>query len=89
MKKVPCNDVLHVVTTYLSVTGYENAKKTQCTHIAVFTAASETFANKNINSTISDSLNRYRELCKKASEDGLQVRGYGNASPFSHYRYRG
>jgi hydroxymethylglutaryl-CoA lyase len=56
--------------------GYENAVKTGCSHIAVFTAASETFAQRNINSTIGDSLARYRELCKKAAKDGLQVRGY-------------
>ena len=56
--------------------GYENAVKTGCSHIAVFTAASETFAQRNINSTIADSLARYRELCKKAAKDGLQVRGY-------------
>jgi hydroxymethylglutaryl-CoA lyase len=42
----------------------------------VFTAASETFAQRNINSTIGDSLARYRELCKKAAKDGLLVRGY-------------
>jgi len=56
--------------------GYENATKTKCTHLAVMAAASERFAERNINSTIRESLARYREICSKAASDGLHVRGY-------------
>jgi hydroxymethylglutaryl-CoA lyase len=71
-----CARVRACANVELWAAGYENAVKTGCSHIAVFTAASETFAQRNINSTIGDSLARYRELCKKAAKDGLQVRGY-------------
>lgn len=44
--------------------------------IAVFTAASETFNQKNINMTIAQSLERIRTTVKRAKDAGLWVRGY-------------
>jgi hydroxymethylglutaryl-CoA lyase len=44
--------------------------------IAVFTAASETFAKKNINATIAESIKRFEPVVETAKERGLVVRGY-------------
>jgi len=44
--------------------------------IAVFTAASETFARRNINMTIDESLNGFEPLVRQALANGMTVRGY-------------
>ncbi len=44
--------------------------------VAVFTAASEEFTQKNINCSIDESLQRFQPVMKLASEAGLPVRGY-------------
>lgn len=44
--------------------------------IAVFTAASEAFSQKNTNCSVDESLRRLREVCNAAGERGLSVRGY-------------
>lgn len=44
--------------------------------VAVFTAASETFCQKNINASISESVGRFKPVVKQAREHGLAVRGY-------------
>lgn len=44
--------------------------------IAIFTAASETFCQKNTNCSIEESLDRLSIVTNKAKENGLKVRGY-------------
>ena len=44
--------------------------------ISVFTAVSETFNQKNINTTVDGSLGRFRPVVRRAKELGLPVRGY-------------
>ena len=44
--------------------------------IAVFTAASETFSEKNTNATIAQTIERFRPVIEMARGHGLQVRGY-------------
>ena len=44
--------------------------------IAVFTSASEGFSKKNTNCSISESINRLREVTKAANGRGINVRGY-------------
>lgn len=44
--------------------------------IAIFTAASEAFSQKNTNCSVAESLTRLQEVCKMAKEEGLVVRGY-------------
>jgi hydroxymethylglutaryl-CoA lyase len=44
--------------------------------IAIFTAASQTFCQKNTNCTIEESLERLAIVTRKALEAGLKVRGY-------------
>jgi len=56
--------------------GYERARAVGVTEIAVFTAASEAFNQKNINASIDESIDRFRPVMARAREDGVPVRGY-------------
>jgi len=44
--------------------------------VSVFTAASETFAKKNTNATIAETLDRFKPVIAAAHASGLRVRGY-------------
>ncbi|XP_049803583.1 hydroxymethylglutaryl-CoA lyase, mitochondrial isoform X1 [Schistocerca nitens] len=44
--------------------------------VAVFGAASETFSKKNINCSISESQQRFKEVITEALNNGIKVRGY-------------
>ncbi|TGM07986.1 hydroxymethylglutaryl-CoA lyase [Leptospira barantonii] len=59
-----------------NVKGYEAAKNAGYPEVAVFTAASESFVKKNINRTVAESIEGFKEIFKLAKEDGIQVRGY-------------
>jgi len=56
--------------------GMEQAIKANAKEIAIFTAASETFNKKNINSTIDESLNKFRPVIEEALKLNITVRGY-------------
>jgi hydroxymethylglutaryl-CoA lyase len=66
--------------TYAALTpnlrGYEAALAADANEVAVFASASETFSQRNINCSIAESLARYREVCARATRDGMPVRGY-------------
>lgn len=44
--------------------------------VSVFTAASETFAEKNTNASIADTIDRFRPIVPRAHEQGMRVRAY-------------
>lgn len=44
--------------------------------VCLFTAASETFSQKNTNATIAETLERFAPVAQAAREHGLQLRGY-------------
>ena len=56
--------------------GYERARAVGVQEIAVFTAASEAFNQKNINASIAESLARFAPVMEAARADGVRVRGY-------------
>lgn len=56
--------------------GYERARAVGVEEIAVFTAASEAFNQRNINASIDASLERFAPVLARAREDGVSVRGY-------------
>jgi len=56
--------------------GLEGALAAGVEEIAVFAAASETFSLKNINCSIAQSLERFREVTAAAAKRGVRVRGY-------------
>jgi hydroxymethylglutaryl-CoA lyase len=56
--------------------GFEAAQAAGATEIAVFTAASESFARKNIHCSIAESLERFAPVVSAAQSTGIPVRGY-------------
>jgi hydroxymethylglutaryl-CoA lyase len=56
--------------------GLDRALASGITHIAVLTAASETFNRRNINMGIRESLTQIGEIVARAGREGLRVRGY-------------
>lgn len=56
--------------------GLENALSSGVKEIAVFTATSNTFNQKNINATVDESLKRIEGVMKKANAEGLKTRAY-------------
>jgi hydroxymethylglutaryl-CoA lyase len=57
-------------------TGLERALAAKVGKIAVVTAASESFARRNINASVSESIARFRPVVAAAHAAGLPVRGY-------------
>ena len=56
--------------------GYDLARAAGADEVAVFSAASEEFNQRNINCSIAESLSRFEPLMEKAISDGVRVRGY-------------
>ena len=59
-----------------NVQGMEEALKTPIPEVAVFGAASESFSKKNINCTIDESLQRFKDVAAMAKKHKRKVRGY-------------
>lgn len=66
--------------TYAALTpnlkGFEGALAARANEVAVFSAASEAFTQKNINCSISESLARFIPVIEQAKANGIKVRGY-------------
>ncbi len=56
--------------------GLERALQVGVREISIFTAASETFNQKNINVSIDESIERFRPVTRRARHEGIHVRGY-------------
>jgi len=56
--------------------GFESALAAGVKEVAVFAAASESFSQKNINCSISESLQRFVPVLDAAKQHGIRVRGY-------------
>ena len=56
--------------------GFEDAVAAGVKEVAVFAAASESFSQRNINCSISDSLARFAPIMDAAKRQGIRVRGY-------------
>jgi len=59
-----------------NIKGYELAVDANADEVAIFTAVSETFCQKNINCSIEESIERFKPLIDRAKIEGLQVRAY-------------
>ncbi|WP_062062604.1 hydroxymethylglutaryl-CoA lyase [Cellvibrio sp. OA-2007] len=66
--------------TYAALTpnlqGYERAIAVNANEVAIFAAASEAFSQKNINCSISESIQRFETLIDAAKAQHIPVRGY-------------
>ena len=56
--------------------GFEDAVAAGVKEVAVFAAASEAFSQRNINCSISESLERFVPIMAAAKQQGVSVRGY-------------
>ncbi|QHG65203.1 hydroxymethylglutaryl-CoA lyase [Pseudomonas putida] len=56
--------------------GFEDALAVGAQEVAVFAAASESFSQRNINCSISESLARFVPVIQAARQNGIRVRGY-------------
>lgn len=56
--------------------GYDRARDAGALDISVFTAASETFNQRNVNASIEESIERFRKVVIAAHKDGVKVRAY-------------
>ncbi|HKU67994.1 MAG TPA: hydroxymethylglutaryl-CoA lyase [Candidatus Baltobacteraceae bacterium] len=68
-----------------NVKGLERAKAAGADAVAVFTAASEAFTKRNINMTIDESIETFRDVVRNAKANNMWVRGYVSTafgSPF-------
>jgi hydroxymethylglutaryl-CoA lyase len=56
--------------------GYEAARAARVDEVAIFASASEGFSLRNINCSIAESIERFREVAERAKDDGVPMRGY-------------
>ncbi|WP_447987213.1 hydroxymethylglutaryl-CoA lyase [Nitrospira sp. Nam74] len=68
--------------------GLERARTVAAQKIAVFTAASETFTQRNIHATMRESIERFRPVVAGAKRDGMAVRGYISTVVYCPYEGR-
>ena len=59
-----------------NLAGLDRAMHARVEEIAIFAASSETFSRKNINQGIEESLATYADVCRRALQAGMRVRGY-------------
>lgn len=69
------NDVSYPVLTP-NLKGFEAALEVDAKEIAIFSAASESFSQKNINCSIAESLHRFEPIMESAKNHNIKVRGY-------------
>jgi hypothetical protein len=60
----------------LILQGFERALAAGADEVAIFGAASEAFSQKNINCSIAESLERFKEVVAAAAAANIPVRGY-------------
>ncbi|HEY8100286.1 MAG TPA: hydroxymethylglutaryl-CoA lyase [Burkholderiaceae bacterium] len=55
--------------------GFDAALAANADEVVIFAAASEAFSQKNINCSIAESIERFRDVAKTAKQNGLRLRG--------------
>ena len=68
------SDIIYSALTP-NMKGYEDALAAKTDEIVIFSAASEVFAQKNINCSIAESVERFIPVVNAAKRDGIRVRG--------------
>ncbi len=68
--------------------GYQSFMASGLTHVAVFTAVSETFNIKNTNSTSKESLKRCRDTIQSAQQEKMKTRAYVSTAFYCPYEGR-
>ena len=76
LANLPTDPMVRYPVLVPNLHGYSEALKAGASEIAIFAAASESFSQNNINCSIDQSIQTYREVCREAKQDGLKIRGY-------------
>jgi hydroxymethylglutaryl-CoA lyase len=74
--KINKNPQIHYPVIVPNIHGLEDAIQANVTEVAVLTAASDTFNQKNINCSIKESLDIIEKIIEKATNHNIKVRGY-------------
>jgi len=75
-KELNNNDGTHYYALVPNERGLDDALACGVTHLSVVTTCSETFAQKNTNCSINDSLQRIQSIRKKTQQAALPIRAY-------------
>jgi len=76
IKQLELNPSVRYSALVPNMKGLERAIASGIRRIAVFTAASETFNNKNINMGIQESIDVFKPVVERSLKEGISVRGY-------------
>lgn len=76
LSKVRHHDEVSLVALVPNMIGLNSAIDSGVDEIAIFSAASEAFSQKNTNCSIDQSFDRYQPVVEKSLELGIPVRGY-------------
>ena len=74
LELVPWNKEVNYNALVPNEKGFERSVKTNLKEITVFLSASESHNKKNINCSISDSLNRIENICQSARKSDIKIR---------------
>jgi len=74
--QLPKQNGVHYIALVPNLKGMETALEVGVQEIAIFTSASETFSQKNTNSSVTESLRRCREVAGIARRHKMPFRGY-------------
>lgn len=74
--KLPSTSDVHFSLLTPNLKGLESAIAVGCREVAVFTAASESFTQKNINCSIDESFAKFADVMALAKQHNIRVRGY-------------
>ncbi|WP_018412597.1 hydroxymethylglutaryl-CoA lyase [Methyloversatilis thermotolerans] len=75
-RRLPAPEGVHFPCLVPNDTGLDAALAAGCRDIAVFTAVSETFSQRNTACSVAESLQRLSGVARRALDAGVRVRGY-------------
>lgn len=67
---------IHYPVLVPNLRGMQDALKANAKEVSIFAAASESFSQKNINCSIDESIQRYREVAEIANAENIRMRAY-------------
>jgi hydroxymethylglutaryl-CoA lyase len=76
LKRLPKSPTVNFWSLVPNERGYQDALSSGIKNIAIFTAASETFNEKNINTSIDGSFERFKLFVPDARKRKIRIRGY-------------
>ncbi len=85
VRALPEKPGVHYSALVPNMKGLDRALESGIREIAVFTAASDTFNQRNINMTVAESIENFHPVIKRALDEGMFVRGYVSTAFYCPY----